>query len=273
MDTSGSMDEPISVHGRRIDAARSAMLDLVDALPARQPYAMVAYPGGVEDDTGCTRGRLENRAGRAGPGRRLRGDPSAAPGRGHPVGPALRHARDVIEEGGYDHGTIVLVSDGESNCGADPCRVARQIRRSGYDVVVNTVGFRVEGDAEEELTCVADATGGRYVGVDDAEGLTDALLAGSQAHLTADVGAPTEIDVSTGSDPGAGAFRITVGSDGRFPAHDVRVTLALRGEDGNPGGVLVPRPVRFLGNLAPGGSRAVEIATRADESMPASRGR
>ena len=271
MDTSGSMEELASSDGRRIDIARSSMLDLVGALAPRQPYGLVAYPGGPENAQGCTTGTVEtpvralDRVAASAAIRRLSPDGDT------PSGPALRHARDLLEEAGYLHGTIVLVSDGEANCGTGPCEVAKQIRRSGFDVVINTVGFEVEGRAEAELGCVADATGGRYVGVDDEDGLTDAITGGATAHLAATVDAPEELSVVTGGTPEAGAFGVRVVSDGRFPAHDVRVTLTVAAGGSLSGtgvshGVLVPQPVRFLGNLAPAAERSVQIATRPDEA-------
>lgn len=260
MDTSDSMSELNGADGRRIDAARSAMLDLVGALRPGRAYGLISYPGGSTNDSGCTVGETQTPLGPLEPVGSSSDIRRLSPDGDTPTGPALRHARDVVGASGYSSGTIVLVSDGESNCGPDPCEVAGQIRSSGFDVVVNTVGFEVEGAAAEELQCVADVTNGRYFSVDDRDGLAAGIAAASGAHLAVAVNAPTELDVVTGRGTSGTHFDVTVTSDGRFPAHDVRVVLSV-----DDGAILVPRPVRFLGNLGPGASRTVQISARPDE--------
>ena len=61
------------------------------------------------------------------------------------------------------HGTatIVLVSDGKSNCGPSPCEVAKSIVDSGFDLTVAAVAFDIE-DGGGELECVANVTGGTF---------------------------------------------------------------------------------------------------------------
>lgn len=260
MDVSDSMSQLNGTDGRRIDAARSAMLDLVGALDPGHAYGLISYPGGSTDDSGCTVGQVQTPVGALDSVAASSDIRRLSPHGDTPTGPALRHARDAIEAAGYSTGTIVLVSDGESNCGPDPCEVASQIWSSGYEVVINTVGFEVEDTAAEELQCVAKATNGRYFSVEDRDHLAAGIAAASGAHVTVGVGAPTELDVVTGVGTSGTAFDVTVTSDGRFPAHDVRVTLSV-----DDGAILVPRPVRFLGNLVPGSSRTVRISARPDE--------
>ncbi|HTM83746.1 MAG TPA: VWA domain-containing protein, partial [Mycobacterium sp.] len=48
LDTSGSMNEADASGTPRIVGARSAVLSLVDALPPRSQFALIAYPGGGE---------------------------------------------------------------------------------------------------------------------------------------------------------------------------------------------------------------------------------
>lgn len=269
MDTSGSMEEDSGVRGTRIQAARAATLDLVGALRVGHPFGLVSYPGG-SDVSGCTTGVVQHPVSSLDPIVASAAVRRLSPDGDTPTGPALNHARQLLEAAGYVHGTIVLVSDGEANCGRGPCAVAKSIRDAGFDVVVNTVGFAVNGQAEDELTCVADATGGTYISVTDEQGLTDALASAATAHLSVSVNAPDALTIAAGdvaADPSAaGTFEVLVGSDGRFPAADTRVTLALNAGPGISNGVLVPTPVRFLGNLAPGQQRTVPITTRPDQA-------
>ena len=49
------------------------------------------------------------------------------------------------------------------------------IRDRGIDLVINTVGFNVEPEAQQELQCIADATGGTYADASDADSLAKEL--------------------------------------------------------------------------------------------------
>lgn len=280
LDTSGSMSEladpnstesglQLRADATRIDAAKAAVLDLIDALGANQRYGLVTYPAGAADpDTGCEGAHVQT------PLRPLDVATASAavrrlsPSGETPTGPALSEAWDLLKSNQVHQATIVLVSDGLSNCGPAPCDVAKQITADGYEVVVNTVGFHVEGEAVTELTCVAEETGGRFVGADSADELYAAIGASSVGHLQVDVEPPANLVVTSGdTDSENNSFKVTVGSDGQYPANDVRVSLTLTQKGSAASGVLIPRPVRFLGNLASGARQEVTIATRPREKV------
>ena len=44
-----------------------------------------------------------------------------------PTGPALRGVVDSLKQKGFTSATLLLISDGESNCGEPPCEVAKSI--------------------------------------------------------------------------------------------------------------------------------------------------
>ena len=71
--------------------------------------------------------------------------------------------------------TVVLVSDGEETCGADPCAVVKQLKGTGIKFVVHVVGFQVGPAARKQLECIARNGGGSYFQADDAAGLLAAL--------------------------------------------------------------------------------------------------
>ena len=90
----------------------------------------------------------------------------------HPIGNALRAAADALPNEGPR--SIVLVSDGEDTCAPPaPCDVAKELKQQGIDLVVHTVGFKVDPTAREQLSCIADATGGTYSDADDAAAVDD----------------------------------------------------------------------------------------------------
>ena len=58
--------------------------------------------------------------------------------------------------------TVVLVSDGEETCDADPCAATRQLKESGIDFVMHVIGFDVGDEERAQLECIASAGGGKY---------------------------------------------------------------------------------------------------------------
>ncbi len=278
LDTSGSMGETIPgsaatdriVDGTRLDAAQSAVLDLIGGLGADQSFGMVAYPGrSAQVVDGCSIGRREVALGpldvayASASVRRLTADGNT------PTGPALQHAADVLNEAGHTSGVIVLFSDGESNCGSvEVCDVARSIRSSGLEVVVNTVGLTLGVDAERDMRCIAEATGGRYTPVTDLEDLSDAMVEAGRSRLTAEAAVPSEFPVVISTSSTGPVATVTASVTGREAAKDVRISLLVSDNSGRPGAVLVPRPVRFLGNVASGQKVTAAVEIRPDDATP-----
>ena len=161
VDTSGSM------RGTRLSQAKDALRASVGALDDDRPAGLRSYAGG------CANGGIlrvpvgvDNRDALL-----AETDALVASG-GTPTPAALRAAADDLPDG---TGTIVLISDGQSTCG-DPCPVAQQLAEErGIDFTVHTVGFFAPDQAETELACIAEATGGTYVPADDADTLQRAI--------------------------------------------------------------------------------------------------
>ena len=74
-----------------------------------------------------------------------------------------------------DETTIVLVSDGEETCHADPCGAVKSLKTSGIKFILHVVGFGVDAKEKEQLTCLAEAGGGQYFGASNAALLLSAL--------------------------------------------------------------------------------------------------
>lgn len=266
LDTSGSMSENDKAGTPRIVGARRAVLGLVDALPPQSPFALIAYPGnGARQVNGCSEGKVEIKLGPldqptvSAAVRRLTPDGET------PTVPALRHAASLIKSSATQKGTIVLVSDGESNCGSnDICKVGKELSAQGIETRVNTVGFQISDSGAKELQCIANATGGRYAGVENEKQLQDALQDLSGARLTLKALVPDPLPVVSGTGTKGPKAVLTVSNSGRRIAHDVRLSLDFKDKDGRPGAILVPRPIRFLGNLEPGQSRTIEVDVRPD---------
>lgn len=73
-------------------------------------------------------------------------------------------------------GTIVLVSDGEGNCGGQQDIVASMLSTMDPPITLQVVGLGIDSTARATLTSMAEQTGGKYWPVEDASGLLEALL-------------------------------------------------------------------------------------------------
>ncbi|MET7345406.1 VWA domain-containing protein [Streptomyces sp. NPDC005547] len=186
LDSSGSMGDDDGTGRTRMESARAAVSTVVDGLPDGHPTGLRVY--GADRPRGCTDTRLvqpvreldRDALKRAVAGVRPRGDT--------PIGLSLRRAADDLPEpagGAIGTRTILLVSDGEDNCGAPaPCEVAEQLGREGLGLRIDTVGFQVKGPAREQLECIAHAGNGRYYDAPDADALARQLQRAAQ--LSAD---------------------------------------------------------------------------------------
>jgi hypothetical protein len=169
VDVSGSMS------GTPLQQAKVALHEAVGALPADADAGLRSYEGAC-GNPGVLRIPV-------GPVDRAAFDAaidSLATGGTTPTPDALRAAAGDLPSTG--NRTVVLISDGQSTCG-DPCPVAAELSGSlGINFKVHTVGFQASGNAESELQCIAQATGGTYVPVTDGAQLGDVLggLVGGQ---------------------------------------------------------------------------------------------
>ena len=72
--------------------------------------------------------------------------------------------------------TVILVSDGEETCDADPCTVAAELEKAGIDFTAHVIGFDVtEQTGLRQLQCIAGNTGGEFLAAKDAPSLKEAL--------------------------------------------------------------------------------------------------
>ncbi len=87
--------------------------------------------------------------------------------------------------------SVILVSDGEETCDADPCAAAKQLEQAGVDLTVHTVGFDVvEKKGRDQLQCMAESTGGRFVLAQDAPALKKAIAEAVQVAVAKETPPP-----------------------------------------------------------------------------------
>ena len=167
LDGSGSMWGQID-RTAKIEIARDAIARMVGDWPEGRQLGLMAYghrrAGDCEDiETLLDPGPLDREAIEAALER-------VTPRGKTPVGASVRAAAEGIGPGG----SVVVVTDGLENCGADLCALGEELATSEADFTAHVIGFDVE-DTDGQLACLAEATGGRFAPASDAASLAGAL--------------------------------------------------------------------------------------------------
>ncbi|MFD5785655.1 VWA domain-containing protein [Streptomyces sp. NPDC127037] len=175
LDVSGSMRTRDIDGQSRMSAAKQAFNEVLDAVPEQVQLGIrtlgADYPG---DDrkVGCKDTKQLYPVGPLDRTEAKTAVATLAPTGWTPIGPALLGAADDLE-GGDSTRRIVLISDGEDTCGPlDPCEVARDIAARGIHLVIDTLGLVPNAKIRQQLTCIAEATGGTYTAVQHADELS-----------------------------------------------------------------------------------------------------
>ena len=176
IDVSGSMRAKDIDGQSRMAAAKQAFNEVLDATPEEVQLGIrtlgANYPG---DDrkTGC---KDTAQLYPVGPLDRTEAKTAVAtltPTGWTPIGPALLKAADDLD-GGEGSKRIVLISDGEDTCAPlDPCEVAREIAAKGIGLTIDTLGLVPNTKMRQQLSCIAEATGGTFTSVEHTDELAD----------------------------------------------------------------------------------------------------
>ena len=178
-DSSGSMITNDAGGQTRIDAAKDAARTFITEAGDDAPLGLVTYGGNTgeapEDEAAGCQDITVVTPPEAGNSEKMIAHMDGLQPRGFtPIGESLRKAAAELPKEGQR--SIILVSDGVATCTPPPvCDVAKELKEQGIDLVINTVGFNVEPEAQQELQCIADATGGTYADASDADSLAKEL--------------------------------------------------------------------------------------------------
>ncbi len=203
LDASGSMNQT-DAPGPRIDAAKNAAQGLVNGLPDDATIGLMTYGTGTgssdaEQAAGCQDVKTLIPLGRLDRGQMHSAIFGLHASGYTPISLALRTAVSELPTDGSRQ-AIVLVSDGEDTCGSPPCDEAQQAKQSHPGLAISTVGFRTEAEANDQLSCIASATGGLFVQAQNASQLAARLLA------------TQNVEQAQSSMSGNGIYGITLGS-------------------------------------------------------------
>ncbi|MFJ6695140.1 VWA domain-containing protein [Streptomyces sp. NPDC091272] len=175
LDVSGSMRARDIDGQSRMAAAKQAFNEVLDATPEEVRLGirtLGADYAGTDKKRGCEDTRQLYPVGELDRVEAKTAVATLAPTGFTPVGPALLGAAKDLE-GGDATRRIVLITDGEDTCGPlDPCVVAREIAAKGTHLVIDTLGLVPNAKIRQQLTCIAEATGGTYTAVQHKEQLS-----------------------------------------------------------------------------------------------------
>ena len=184
LDASGSMWGQIQ--GRaKIEIAREAVGTMLKTWPRNQQLGLMAY--GHRSKGNCADIEVLKMPATVDAAAMQQAVNALQPKGMTPISAAVRMAAEQLK---YSErkATVILVSDGEETCHADPCALGAELEKLGVDFTAHVVGFDLpEGKARAQLQCLAKTTGGMYVEARDAAELNKAL---GQLAQAAPVAAP-----------------------------------------------------------------------------------
>ena len=158
--------------GMRITAAKEATRLLVQSLPADVSTGLVL----VNNCPAASPAGFYAPANRSSLLAQINGIQARG---GTPLGDGIRRAAAMVDGVNRD-AVMVVLSDGEDSCGANPCAVAQQIARSKPRLKINVVDIQSEGTAH----CLAQATGGRFYSARSADQIISVTREAGQDALT-----------------------------------------------------------------------------------------
>ncbi|HEY5835316.1 VWA domain-containing protein [Streptomyces sp.] len=165
LDVSGSMRARDIDGQSRMSAAKQAFDDVLDSVPQGVQLGIRTLGAdyrGNDRRTGCKDTRQLYPVGPLDRTEAKTAVATLVPTGWTPIGPALLAAADDLE-GGDGTRRLVLITDGEDTCQPlDPCEVAREIAARGVHLVIDTLGLIPDASTRDQLTCIAEATGGTY---------------------------------------------------------------------------------------------------------------
>lgn len=179
LDASNSMNKSFGSE-TRIAAARSALAGLIGRMPEQGNVGLVTFGSRISyqnEAESCQDIQLLFPVApfTAALGRDILDAVNALTPQGKtPLADALGDAANALNGQG---GVIVLISDGEGNCGGNEAVVAQTLAAMQPPIVLHVIGLDMEIGASEALRALAEATGGSYWGVADSAALADALFA------------------------------------------------------------------------------------------------
>lgn len=201
LDGSGSMNAELPDGTTRIEAAKAAITELVGSMDAGTRIALRAYghqsPRSAKDceDTAL----LTGFANVADNGSEVISMANGVTALGYtPITLSITEAANDIANEEAGERIVILVSDGEENCAADPCIAAQALADADAKLAIHTIGFGVGPAARSQLQCISNMARGTYFDATNAGDLSEVLRQAAVAEATV----TTSTTIKTDDDPG-----------------------------------------------------------------------
>ena len=91
-----------------------------------------------------------------------------------PLSEAVRQAAQSLSYT-EEKATVVLITDGEETCQADPCALGAELSQYGIDFTAHVVGFGLTRQQGDQVSCLPHNTGGQYFAANNVADLQDAM--------------------------------------------------------------------------------------------------
>lgn len=169
----------------RITDARAAMARVMPDVEHFRRIGLLTYgPGGRDSCDGI---RMQFPPIEAAAARMASELDALAPAGLTPLSAAVEQAALVLDYR-LSPAIVVLVTDGNETCGGRPCALGARLAAEAADLTIHVIGYKAAHDffgwnnpeggapgSDVVARCLADATGGQFVGTDTVEELTEAL--------------------------------------------------------------------------------------------------
>jgi len=235
LDASNSMNKAFDVNTTRIAAAKAALTDLLAVMPEDGDVGLMVYGHRITHEN-----KVESCQDitflfplapfTATVRQNMIGAFDAVEAKGMtPLADSLVTASNELDEGGV----IVLISDGEGNCGGQPLVVARMLATMNPPVTLHVVGIDVEEDAGQVLREIALTASGKYWSVSEATDLVAALFAAVEpgAEAPEPVIRPSDVPAEYACLGITNVIRGTEGNDTLYGTEENDLILGYGGND------------------------------------------
>ncbi|MDO8339495.1 MAG: VWA domain-containing protein [Candidatus Burarchaeum sp.] len=175
MDASTSMDDYLDSGETKLEAAKAAAIDFIDASQGDQ-FAVMKFhtcDDGGNPQTGDIRVIRELTSNK----QELRSSINGiGTGDWTPIAEAIAEGREYVKSEMGGKGTIILLTDGEENCGGDPVLEAQKTTDEGI-AVINVISYSLADDpaAKAQHQQIAAAGGGKYYTAENKDELKQAF--------------------------------------------------------------------------------------------------
>ena len=222
LDASGSMWAKIDATSK-IEIARDVVSTVLETWPESEHLGLVAYGHRKKGDCGDIETLI--RPDKLDVARFAETIKGINPKGKTPMSDAVVLAAEELKHT-ENQATVILITDGEETCDADPCAVGRALEATGVDFTAHVIGFNVAEDDTAGMRCLAESTGGRFMLADDATELKssfeDSVATTVEiAPIASSIKAPRAVNASasfdvewTAPDAGAQFLLVIVGPSG-----------------------------------------------------------